>query len=141
MKFKFINKQFLEFTDLENYPLVENPLPYKNLPDGEYLIRGTVKAQRKVYWKFGTKWYLIEDVLKDNGHYYCDSTQYMLFPILSEKEWVNIRKVGWKKLNKVWQRHLFGYLHWKELCHLRRDTKLAMFRFDKIYDENIENNL
>lgn len=140
MKFKFQNRQFYG-DEIEDFKKVINPLPYYNLPDGEYLIRGSIKEHRKIYWKYKDNWYLIEDVRKDNGHYYCDSTTYMLFPILSEKEWINIRNVGWKRLNKVWQRHLFGYIHWKELHELKFETRLSIHKFHKEFNENIKSNL
>lgn len=138
IKFKFISSEFeweTKWLD-EEFKRIANPLPYNNLPDGEYIIRGSRKGQRKVYWKNKDIWYFVEDVKKDNGHYYTDSTRYMLFPMLSEKEWNTIQSVGWKKLNLNWQRHLYGYFHWKELLKLRFETKLSMYKWDKWDKEN-----
>jgi len=137
-KFKFISREFYWGHEelLEDFTLVNNPLPYQNLPDGEYMIRDSSKGHRKEYWKHEDKWYLVEDVTKDNGHYYCDSRTYMLFPMLSEREWDNIEKVGWKRLNKVWQRHLMGYLHWKDLNRMLFEMRLNFYKCDKSYNEN-----
>lgn len=138
MKFKFINGEFNHWTfkDLECFKTCLNPLPYDNLPDGEYLIRGPIKGHRKEYWKYNNTWYLINTVIKDNGNYYCDSTKYMLFPMLSEKEWFFIQNVGWEKLNKLWQRHLQGYLNWKAIRKLTFDMRLDFYKFEKEYNEN-----
>ena len=45
IKFKFIHRDFWgdEETLREDFKTVDVPLPYKNLPDGEYLIRGNKK--------------------------------------------------------------------------------------------------
>lgn len=138
IKFKFQNKNSVcEFDedDLYFHQITDSPLPYNNLPEGEYMIRGNKKGQRKKYHKVKDKWYLIENVIKDNGHYYSDSSTYMLFPILSEKEWDNIKKVDWKRLNKLWQRHYFGYTNWKYILNLIKEMKLDMYKFDKNYVE------
>ena len=108
---------------------VENPMPeYKNLPDGEYVIRGDKKGQRKEYWKCMGLWFLVSDVEKDNGHYYCDASTYELFPSLSEKEWKSIESVGWKRLNKVWQRNLSGYKQWMDIRKLQRNMQMDFMK-------------
>ena len=117
-KFKYLPHGLpIEFLEEEEMgKKVKCPLPYKNLPNGEYLIRGAKKEHRKIYYKINKKWYLIEDVTKDNGHNTVDSTKYGLFPSLPEKEWVTIEAAGYARLNKLWQRHLGAYKHW---CDLR----------------------
>jgi hypothetical protein len=100
---------------------VESPLPYKKMPNGVYLIRGNEKSHRKEYWVLNNKWYLVSDVKKDNGHYLCDSATFNLFPQLSEKEWNNILKIPNKCFNKLWQRHIYGYWHWKNMRELRKE--------------------
>ena len=133
IKFKFISPTFeypTKWLDME-FKRVVNPLPYQNLPDGEYLIRGNKKEHRTEYWKYHNIWYLVHESKKDNGHYVTDCTRYMLFPILSDREWDTIRKVGWKRLTKLWRRYLSGYIHWKELTKLEFETKLSMRKFDK----------
>lgn len=134
--FKFIPNDF-SFYDLESsykddgYLPVSNPLPYENLPDGEYLIRGNQKEHRKEYWKDGDAWYLVDVVEKDNGHYICDSSAYMLFPSLPEKEWKRILAIPYKRFSPVWQRHIFGYKHWLELRRIKRDSGLMYRQFIK----------
>ncbi len=137
-KFKFSTHQlsvdFLidEMNDWkDDFTKTDCPLPYNNLPDGEYMIRGNKKATRKKYWKLKGEWFLIEDVKKDNGHYSCDSTEYNLFPSLPKKEWDKIIAAGRKRLNPLWQRHLYGYLHWCELRELTRGVKKSFLKYDK----------
>ena len=107
---------------------VKSPLPYKNLPTGVYLIRGNEKSHRKEYWKINNSWFLIYDVKKDNGHYLCDSTTFNLFPQLSEKEWNDILKIPNKCFNKLWQRHIYGYCHWKDMRDMGLNIKLVRYK-------------
>ena len=125
IKFKYIPFRVrYEGIDLMgDFKTVAPPLPYKNLPEGEYLIRGNKKSHRRKYWLYNNVWFLVEDETKDRGQYYCDSCEYMLFSSLSEKEWKNIENVGVTRLNKLWQRHLYGYKHWKNLREISRDIK------------------
>ncbi len=131
--FKYISRKFYNEEDLENdYTQVTCPIPYNRFfPDGEYLIRGNKKEHRKEYYCCNNKWFLVEDIEKDNGHYYCDSNIYMLFPILSHKEYERMRKVGFKKLNKVWQRNITGYFNWLNLRKLVRDIHLDCIKHEK----------
>jgi hypothetical protein len=132
-KFKFISREFWnDVVEEECYTKVDPPLPYKNLPDGDYMIRGDKKSHRKVYWKINDTWYLIDDVIKDNGHYMCDSFEYNLFPSLSEKEWNKIEAVGYKRLNPIWQRHLMGYRLW---CDIRKQNREISLMFMKGEDD------
>ena len=134
IKFKYLafRHTFFDVDELrEQFTEVENPLPYNNLPDGEYLIRGNKKSHRKYYWKFENLWFLSEDVIKDNGHYHCDATRYLLFPSLSEKEWKYIALAGWKRLTPFWQRCLHGYEFWMELNKSRKNMKLDHIQFFK----------
>ena len=130
-KFKYLafemDEAFIEYCMVdEKRQRVSCPLPFTNLPSGEYVIRGANKGQRKEYWHLKGKWYLIADVQKDNGHFICDSARYQLFPSLSKNEWAKIKFVGFKKLNKLWQRHLAGYIHWQNLRDIERNTLLFM---------------
>lgn len=128
-KFKYIPLVVqYDLLDLEeDFDKADNPFPqFPNLPEGEYLIRGNKSAHRKKYWKVSGEWYLIEDVTKDNGHYNCDSSTYNLFPSLPDKEWQKIEQIGFRRLNKVWQRHLYGYNQWMHLRELRRDIHKSM---------------
>ena len=130
MKFKYISFETLfEEWELEHFKIVDCPLPYNDLPDGEYLIRGNKRSHRKKYWKFKDKWYLVNDVTKDNGHYDCDSAEYMLFPMLSEKEWQKIKGVPYKVLSPLWKRHIAGYTHWMQCRKLVRGIKLDYIKF------------
>lgn len=131
IKFKYQECLNYDYDDLCGYEKTKNPLPYKNLPNGYYLIRGNKKEHRKKYLKQGNNWYLLDDVTKDNGQYYCDSNTYNLFPSLPEKEWLKIKNVGFKRLNKVWQRHLYGYLLWCDLRNLSKEIKLDWLKFEK----------
>lgn len=126
VKFKFLHKDFWE----KDYPFlykdfvkVENPIGIPNLPRGEYMIRGNQKSHRKEYYHLGNEiWLLIEDVIKDNGHYFCDAATYELFPNLPEKEWDKIRSCA-KYLNRDWQRKLSGHDFWMDLRRLTREMK------------------
>ena len=120
MKFKFvpIDREYDNW-ELEHFEIVDCPLSFnREYPQGEYMIRGDKPQHRKTYWKIKNVWYLTNTVTRDNGHYYCDSTHYNLFPQLPEREWIKIKQVGWRRLNKIWQRHLAGYEHWIELRRL-----------------------
>jgi hypothetical protein len=139
MKFKFINREFDDLEELrEFFKEVECPLPFENLPNGEYMIRGDKKSYRKEYFNSNGIWFLVENVTKDNGHYMCDAAEYLLFPQLSEKEWALLNKVPYKTLNKVWQRNLCGYntyMGWKKL---REDTKKSFLSFYRELKEEID---
>lgn len=129
--FKFVPRDFSYYDLADDFKPVPNPLPYQNLPDGEYLIRGNVREHRTEYWKEGEVWYLVSEVTRDNGHYLCDSSTYMLFPSLPEKEWKRILAIPYKRFSKVWQRHIFGYKHWLELRRIKRDSGLMYMQFTK----------
>ena len=130
MKFKYVthNRDFEDW-ELEDFVVVDSPLSYKNLPDGEYLIRGNKKEHRKEYYKYKDKWYLIHESTKDNGHFTCDATEYMLFPMLPEKEWELLNKIPYNRLNKLWQRWRSAHQHWLDLIKIRRDVKLSFIKY------------
>ena len=134
IKFKFIHRDFWgdEETLREDFKTVDVPLPYKNLPDGEYLIRGNKKNHRKKYYKVADTWFIVQDRTTDNGQYDCDSTEYELFPSLPQKEWDKIEQAGYKRLNKVWKRHLAGYLFWLRLREIRRNVHLSYLQYNKV---------
>ena len=135
-KFKYIPFSIEHIAEemTEYFQEVDSPLPYNNLPDGEYLIRGNKREHRKKYWKVDNRWFLTEDVVKDNGHYYCDSTIYGLFPMLPHREYVKLKEVGFKRLNKTWQRHVHGYFHWLELREITLGIRKSRLAFDKQFN-------
>ena len=123
-KFKYIFREFYDSEDLdEDFEKVECPILNikRVLPNGEYLIRGNKKSHATEYYLYNNQWYLVDQRTKDNGHYHCDSSTYQLFPVLPNKEYERMSTVGWRKLNPLWQRHLFGYEQWMKLRELSRD--------------------
>lgn len=125
VRFKY-NKGNFEFWDADDFldfSQVENPIQIDGLPDGEYMVRGIKKFHHKRYVKNGNKWYLLEDVVKDNGHFICNATHYNLFPSLSKPEWDNIGRVL-NKLKPIWVRYYYAYKHWEELRSLGREVRL-----------------
>jgi len=129
-RFKFIRRSFVNysFADLgDDFRLVENPLPYDNLPNGEYQIRGNKKDHAKYYWVKDNKWFLTEDKIKDNGHFQCEAGTYQMFPSLPDKKYKELRK-NYKYLSHVWQRYVYGYFHWKELREIGRNTSFIRFK-------------
>lgn len=133
MKFKFINfrNEFTEEDLLEDFNKVEAPLPYKNLPNGEYLIRGDKAEHRRMYWKSGDCWVIVSESTRDNGHFMCDASTYKLYPQLSEKEWEALSAVPFKCLNRYWQRALCGYRFDMELRDLGRKMAKDFLKYDK----------
>ena len=125
MKLKYLKGRKVWLFEMEDFNEVECPLPYRNLPDGQYLIRGTEKGHRREYWKLEDRWFLIDDVKKDNGHKICDIAIYQIFPNLTEREWENISKVGWKKLKKCWAEYYIGYSYWKQFRETRRRSRMS----------------
>lgn len=145
-RFKFINRDFDREDDLDDliecFKKVECPLPFDNLPNGEYVIRGDKKSHRKKYFNANGVWFLVEDVKKDNGHFMCDAATYLLFPQLSEKEWTLLNNVPYKTLNKVWQRNLCGYncfMDWKKLRENTKKSFLSFFREIKEDEKKLKN--
>jgi hypothetical protein len=130
-RFKFVNNKIinnLTFEELlEDFIEVENPLPYNNLPNGTYHIRGNKKDHAKYYFVKDNRWFLTEDKTRDNGHYMCEATTYNLFPSLPEKRYQNLQTV-YKCLSPVWKRYVYGYFFWKELRELRRNMKYKRFK-------------
>ena len=133
--------KFSKLTNIWSHSILEkdmdkvvNPTSYKNLPDGEYLIRGNKKDHSKTYWVVDSIWYLIEDKVKDNGHYCCNASKYLLFPQLSEKEWEVMNKIPYKRLTKYWRRARYGYNFYMELRQLRRNRRKALNRLLKSYE-------
>jgi len=125
VKFKFVNKEFYDDfkEDYDSFKIVENPIGYDNLPEGEYLIRGNKKSHAKKYWHCFDVWYLIENRTVDNGHFICDCTEYKLYPQMSEKQWDVLSHVPYKCLSPVWRRYLSGYQFGMELRELTRNIK------------------
>lgn len=123
IKFKFINRDFNYRENFDCYIKVDNPIGVKDLPAGEYMIRGNKKSYRKEYFHIGNDvWYLVDDVKKDNGHYMYDSERYMLFPNLSEKEWGKIGSC-YPYLSPLWKRNFIGYSNYMDLRQMVRDIK------------------
>lgn len=136
MKFKFINFSYpyeLLMIEDDGWPEVPCPLPYSNLPDGEYMIRGNQKEHRKNYWKVEGVWFLTSESTKDNGHYLCDAERYALYPQKPESFWKKLDEVPWKCLTKYWQRALYGYQFNMDLRKSsRRNRKDWMHLFDDL---------
>lgn len=133
IKFKFVNRDFGIYDEDDfnsDFRIVDNPIDYnKLLPDGEYLIRGDKKSHAKKYYHCFNKWYLVEDKIRDNGHYMCDCTEYLLFPQKSEKEWSKLTSVPYKCLSPTWQRYLSGYQFYMQLRKLTRDVKKDFIKY------------
>lgn len=138
IKFKYLaHSRRIDIEEMEeDFALFPAPLPYKNLPDGEYMIRGNKKGQRKEYWKVAGLWFLIHDVKKDNGHYGCDATKYMLFPSLPEKEWKLMKSIPYERLTRIWQRWIFAHEHWLELRKITIGVRKSFLEFQKQYNES-----
>lgn len=144
MKFKFINFSYevdLLMVEDNSWEIVPCPLPYSNLPDGEYLIRGPAKEHRKCYWKVEDVWFLTENITKDNGHHMCDAARYLLFPQQSESFWKNLKAVPWKCLSKYWQRALWGYEFSMQLRETGRNVMRSMMEFEKEWEETVETTI
>lgn len=131
-KLKFLNFDYdISIKSIASkYPIAENPTKYVNLPDGEYIIRGNFKGYSKEYWKIDNKWFLIKEVTKDNGEYYCNAGKFQLFPSLSEKEWLELNKV-WKKLSPYWKRAVIGRNHYMEIRNIKREIKKNFLHYKK----------
>ena len=140
MKFKFISFYHeYEIEELEeDFEEVSNPLPYSNLPDGEYMIRGNKKGHRKEYWKIENKWFLISTVDKDNGHYMCDAAAYTLYPQKPESFWKKLSEVHWKCLSKYWRRALYGYQFHMQLREQYRNIMKSCYRWEKELEDTTE---
>lgn len=140
MKFKFINFHHeYEIEELEeDFKEVPSPLPYLNLPNGEYLIRGSHKGHRKEYWKSGEYWFLVSHSEKDNGHYMCDATTYALYPQKPESFWKKLSEVHWKCLSKYWRRALYGYQFHMELREQSRNIMKSCYRWEKELEDATE---
>jgi hypothetical protein len=124
MKLKYLafSVEYSHHDLLEDFDLVDNPTEYSNLPDGEYLIRGNKKGHRKEYWVKDNIWYLVDDVKKDNGHFYVDSCKYKLFPMLKHCEYEELYK-HINKLSNIWIRNTLGYFCWLELRASSRELQ------------------
>ena len=134
-RFKYVERDRMTNSEhedlLEDFKVVDNPSPYNNLPDGEYLIRGNKKSYSKEYWVKGNIWYLVNEQTYDNGRYICDAAKYELFPSLSEKQWQILYSVPYKCLSKTWQRYLEGHWQWMRLRDLKREIDLGYLKFNK----------
>lgn len=122
---------YLKHKDLlEDFKIALNPTPYDNLPNGEYLIRGNKKSHSKEYWVFENVWYLVATTIKDNGHWYCISAKYNLFPMLPLKEYEELTKHV-NRLSELWQRNVYGFNCWLDLRSSSRDISLNFYKLDK----------
>ena len=137
IKFKSFTANYDHIELMHDFKKIANPTSYKNLPDGEYLIRGDKKGHSKKYWVKDNIWYLTENKTKDNGHYFCDAATYTLFPQLSEKEWELMNKIPYKRLSKYWQRARFGYNFYMELRASRRRTRKELIKFYKKHESQL----
>lgn len=129
-KLKYISRSFDQFDLEDDFEIVDNPTKWNNLPDGEYLIRGDKKDHSIEYYVKDNIWYLVDNKTKDNGHYMCAASTYQLYPNLSEKEWAILsHPLVWNKLNKYWQRAVYGYKFSMELRNMTRDIKKSMLKY------------
>jgi len=122
-KIKFLNApEWWTHTNLlEDFDIVDSPLPqYKNLPNGEYLIRGNKKSYSKEYWMLDNVWHLVADTKKDNGRYFAISSTYRLFPMLPTSEYKVLTMIN-AKLSKEWQRNVYGFNMWLHNRNHRRE--------------------
>jgi hypothetical protein len=110
-KFKFKKNYILEFAFKEKeefikgFKKVSKPIFYKRkYPDGEYQIR--TKGKIEIYFCFKNKWYFIEE--KENITNSMKICEWNLFPILPEKEYVELKKM-YKRLTKEWQMNVDAY--------------------------------
>ena len=130
VKFKYLQEKIkylpVELFE-EEYKEVKNPLPYNNLPDGLYQIRGNKKNTAKYYYLKENRWFLSEDKKRDNGHKWAEAGVYELFPWKSEKEYQQLRKC-FKYLSPVWKRYVSGYFFWKQLRDTKRRSKKVLAR-------------
>jgi len=115
---------------LEDFDIVPNPLPYENLPNGEYLIRGNKKSHSKEYWMFENVWYLVATTTEDNGHYLVISSTYHLFPSLPTSEYEELSK-HINRLSELWQRHVYGFNFWMDMRDQTRKMNLNFRIFEK----------
>jgi len=123
-KFKYLpvsfNKYFIE--DLKDEYVVDCPLDYNNLPDGEYLIRGEEKYHRNIYIKYKNKWYLTEKNTKQD-YKIVDLVKYDLLPRISEKQWNEIKHIPYKCLNKDWKDYRLAYDYWYSMRYNSRELR------------------
>jgi hypothetical protein len=86
-----------------------NPTPYKDPPDGRYLVRGDSKGESKSYIKKNGKWYY---------HQHCKNgattfknpyvlAEYSWLPCLSEREWAELIKHK-DKLSPYWKTMVYA---------------------------------
>lgn len=121
---------------LQEYTTEEKPVNY-DVPDGEYLVRGNTKGFGKTYLVVDNKWFLAS---KTNQRcLLIESGTFNLFPNLSEKEWELMNKIPKKRLNKYWQRALYGYNSSVKFRKTYRMYKLEFIRFKK-KKEDIQTN-
>lgn len=94
---------------------VQNPTPYANPPDGQYLVRGSKKNCYREYAKTEGAWYLLRDIEDDISYYYIIAAIYDIRPHLTDSEWLEISK-HFNKLSAYWKRMVYGHRQWV-ICH------------------------
>jgi hypothetical protein len=131
-KFKFINNDFsyLDDDDFVDFKCVDSPFGDKSMPNGEYLIRGDKESHSKEYYHRNDKWYLVEDTVKDNGHYYVIAYVYKLLPALTEKEWGELNR-HYKKLTPYWRRMLIARKYWLQSRESIKGLRLSLYSYHK----------
>ncbi len=124
----FSSDWYSEFED--QFKLVPNPTPFKNLPDGEYLIRGEQKDHAKEYYVQHGNWYLVDVIVKDNGHKMCRWAEYHYFPQLPEKEWNILNKV-YSKLSNYWKMCVIGHNLYMQFRETKRNARFSSYKILK----------
>lgn len=97
---------------LDDFSSVASPFSssFRNLPEGEYLIRGNKESHSKEFWLHKGIWYLVADTNYDNGHSTAICSTYSLFPSLPQKDWELLSKpIVFRALSPLWKRYLGGY--------------------------------
>lgn len=116
--------------DLQSYKIVPKPeeIPDEAIRVGTYAIRHKGYVQEYEYWN--SLW-----IKKSEWNDYIVISQWELFPKLPHKEYVKMRSIPWKRLNKKWQGYVFGYFQWLDIHEMKRNMHLHSLKYDKEYDK------
>ena len=135
---KYLKRNYIA-NDLDINPKesgeVPNPTHYKNLPDGEYLLRGDKKDHFKEYVVINNIWYLTKNITTNNGDVLYRIVTYELFPNLPEKEWNILNKVV-KKLTPYWQKIIYSRNVYLEKRKMLRRLSLLIYRVKNKLNNN-----
>lgn len=118
-------KAFRVPPELINDDLSKVSIPYnfgRNMPDGEYVFRGTKKGSRAEIWKLGEDWYLVYAETKDKLGILEEHVQYGLFPSLPHEEYLKMKRVR-RMLAPIWKDNVYCYFRYLELREIDRSVK------------------